>query len=299
MNHPPLELTVRIGCHVVWQASMAVAMSLSVRPRDGVHQKVLREKLTFAPHLATLSFENELGNQIDRVIMQPGENVIHHDALVRVPAVPDNFEPIGLLVPVYQLPNEVLRYLLPSRYCDSDKLMTFAWKTFGPLVDGASHVQAICDWVHHNIEYRFGSGSAQISASDVILRRFGVCRDFAHVAIALCRCFNIPARYVTGHVPDIGHLDPGTPMDFHAYFEAFLGHHWSTFDARFNSPRIGRVKIAHGLDAVDGAFSSIFGESQIKWFEVWAYQVSPAEVTIDDPVDLSKRLDGTTTVIRR
>ena len=292
MNHPPLELTVRIGCHVVWQASMAVAMTLTVRPRDSVHQKVMREKLTFAPHLATLSFEDSLGNQIDRVIMQPGKNVVHHDALVRVPAVADNFEPIGLAVPVYQLPSDVLRYILPSRYCDSDKLLTFAWKTFGPLDDGARRVQAICDWVHNNIEYRFGSGSAEISASDVILRRYGVCRDFAHVAIALCRCFNIPARYVTGHLPDIGHIDPGTPMDFHAYFEVFLGQHWSTFDARFNTPRIGRVKIAHGLDAVDGAFSTIYGEAQIKWFEIWAYQVNPAQITLDDPIDLSKRLDG-------
>jgi transglutaminase-like putative cysteine protease len=275
---------------------MAVATTLSVRPQDGVHQKVLQERLTFAPHLATLSFQDPLGNQIDRVIMQPGENVIHHDALVLVPSAPDNFEPIGLVVPVYQLPSDVLRYLLPSRYCDSDKLMTFAWKTFGPLGDGAQRVQAICDWVHHNIEYRFGSGSPEISASDVILRRFGVCRDFAHVAIALCRCFNIPARYVTGHLPDIGHFDPGTAMDFHAYFEVFLGQHWSTFDARFNTPRIGRVKIAHGLDAVDGAFSTIYGQAQIQWFEVWAYQINPAVVTLDHPIDLSQRLDGTPTV---
>ncbi len=264
MNHPPLELTVRIGCHFVWQASVPVATTLSVRPRDGVHQKVVQESLTFSPHLATYSFEDALGNQIDRVIMQPGENIIHHDAIVQVPAAQDNFEPIGLAVPIYQLPNEVLRYILPSRYCDSDKLLTFAWKTFGPLGDGARRVQEICDWVHMNIEYRFGAGRSDISASEIILQRFGVCRDFAHVAIALCRCFNIPARYVTGHLPDIGHIDPGTAMDFHAYFEVFLGQHWSTFDARFNEPRIGRIKIAHGLDAVDGAFSTIYGESQIK-----------------------------------
>ncbi len=300
MNHPPLELTVRIGCHVVWQASIPVAMSLSLRPRLGDHQKVLQESLTFNPHLASLSFEDSLGNQIDRVILQPGENVVHHDAIVQVPAAPDNFEPIGLAVPVYQLPSDVMRYMLPSRYCDSDKLMTFAWQTFGPLFDGrgAERVQAICDWVHNNIEYRFGSGSPELSAADILLRRYGVCRDFAHVAIALCRCFNIPARYVTGHLPDIGWIDPGTPMDFHAYFEVFLGHHWSTFDARFNTPRIGRIKIAHGLDAVDGAFSTIYGEAQIKWFEVWAYQVNPAEVSVGHPVDLSRRLDGTQ-VVRR
>jgi transglutaminase-like putative cysteine protease len=300
MNHPPLELTVRAGCHIVLQASAPVATTLTLRPRDGVHQKVLQEKLNFTPHLSTYAFDDALGNQMDRVILQPGENVIHHDALVQVPAVPDNFEPIGLAVPVYQLPHDVLRYILPSRYCDSDKLLTFAWKTFGPLLNGkgAERVQQICDWVHNNIEYRFGSGSPEISAADVILRRYGVCRDFAHVAIALCRCFNIPARYVTGHLPDIGNIDPGTPMDFHAYFEVFLGQHWSTFDARFNVPRIGRIKIAHGLDAVDGAFSTIYGESQLTYFEVWAYQVNPAAVSLNDPIDLSKRLDGTP-VVRR
>jgi transglutaminase-like putative cysteine protease len=301
MNHPPLELTVRVGCRVVYQASAPVAMTLALRPRDGVHQKVVQERLSVAPDLAMFPYEDCLGNQLDRVIMQPGENVIRHDAIVQVPAMPDNFEPIGLAVPIYQLPTDMLRYTLPSRYCDSDKLLNFAWKTFGPLVEGkgAERVQEICDWVHTNIEYRFGSGSPEISASDVLLRRYGVCRDYAHVAIALCRCFNIPTRYVTGHLPDIGHIDPGTPMDFHAYFEVFLGQHWSTFDARFNEPRTGRIKITHGLDAVDGAFSTIYGEAQIKWFEVWAYQISPAEVSLNDPVDLSKRLDGTKAVRRR
>ena len=201
-------------------------------------------------------------------------------------------------MPVYQLPPETLRYTLPSRYCDSDKLLNFAWNQFGQIENGFPRVQAICDWVHNNIEYRFGAGSSVISASEVLAQRFGVCRDFAHVAVALCRAFNLPARYVTGHLPDIGRVDPGTPMDFHAYFEVFLGQRWSTFDARFNVPRIGRVKVAQGLDAVDGAFSTIYGEVQFKWFEVWAYQVDPTQVSIGDPVDMSKRLDGSEAVRR-
>jgi transglutaminase-like putative cysteine protease len=299
MNHPPLELTVRVGCHVVWQVPAPVAMVLVLRPTSDVHQRVLQQTLTFTPLLSSYAFTDANGNSADRVIMQPGENVIHHDAIVQVPAQPDNFEPIGLPGAVYQLPFEVLRYTLPSRYCDSDKLMNFAWENFGHIENGATRVQAICDWTHHNIEYRFGAGRPDTSASEVIAQRFGVCRDFAHVAIALCRCFNIPARYVTGHLPDIGFIDPGTAMDFHAYFEVFLGQHWSTFDARFNVPRIGRIKIAHGLDAIDGAFSTIYGQAAIQWFEVWAYQVSPAEVSVGDPVDLSKRLDGVKQVQRR
>ena len=110
--------------------------------------------------------------------------------------------------------------------------------------------------------------------------------------MALCRAFNLPARYVTGHLPDIGCIDPGTPMDFHAYLEVYLGNDWLTFDPRFNVPRIGRVKVAHGADAVDGAFATIYGEARLTRFEVWAYQVNPQHVSVGDPVDLSKRLDN-------
>jgi transglutaminase-like putative cysteine protease len=182
---------------------------------------------------------------------------------------------------------------LPSRYCDSDKLMNFAWNQFGQVPQGIPRVQSICDWVHNNIEYRTLSGRPDLSASEVIARRYGVCRDFAHAAIALCRTFNLPARYVTGHLPDIGYVDPGSPMDFHAYFEVYLGQEWLTFDARYNVPRIGRVKLAHGADAVDGAFATIYGEANLTYFEVWAYQVNPQQVSVGDPIDLSKRLDGT------
>jgi len=193
---------------------------------------------------------------------------------------------------VGELPCELLRYTLPSRYCDSDKLMNFAWNQFGHIPHGLPRVQAICDWVHNNIEYRFGSGRPDLSASEVIFRRHGVCRDFAHAVIALCRAFNLPARYVTGHLADIGYIDPGTPMDFHAYCEVYLGQEWLTFDARYNVPRIGRIKVAHGADAVDGAFATIYGEANLTRFQVWAYQVNSGQVSVGDPVDLSKRLDG-------
>jgi transglutaminase-like putative cysteine protease len=298
MNTSPLDLTVRVGCHIVYETSAPTAILLVLKPRHNGNQCVLQQQLNFTPELACYHFEDGHGNLTDRAVLQPGENIIHHDALVSVSSLPDNPEPTGLPIPVYQLPPETLRYTLPSRYCDSDKLLNFAWQQFGWYENGYNRVQAICDWVHNNIEYRFGAGSSVISASEVLVQRFGVCRDFAHLAIALCRAFNIPARYVTGHLPDIGRLDPGTAMDFHAYFEVFLGHHWSTFDARFNVPRIGRVKVAQGLDAVDGAFSTIYGQVQFKWFEVWAYQVDPAIVSVGDPIDMSKRLDGTVEVRR-
>jgi len=296
MNQPAPTLTVRVGCHLVYETPLPTAILLVLKPRHDAFQTVLQQTLTFTPSLPFFHFEDAHGNLTDRAVLQPGQNVVHHDALVLVSSLPDNPEPTGFPVPVYQLPPETVRYTLPSRYCDSDKLLNFAWNNFGWYENGYNRVQAICDWVHNNIQYRFGSGSSVVCASEILNQRYGVCRDFAHLAIALCRAFNIPARYVTGHLPDIGWFDPGTPMDFHAYFEVYLGHHWSTFDARFNTPRIGRVKVAQGLDAVDGAFSTIYGEAQLKWFEVWAYQVNPDEVSLGSPVDLSKRLDGTPTV---
>ena len=202
-------------------------------------------------------------------------------------------------MPIELLPDSVLRYTLPSRYCDSDKLLDFAFEHFGQILHGAERVQAICDWVHQNIEYRQFSGSPNTSASDIVAQRYGVCRDFAHTAIALCRTFNLPARYVSGYVSDIAFLDSGTPMDFHAYFEVYLSSGWHVFDARFNVPRIGRIKIAHGLDAVDGAFSTIYGAASWERFDVWSYQIDPAggNASLDAPVDLSKRLCGTPKLI--
>jgi transglutaminase-like putative cysteine protease len=296
MINPASNLSVRVGCHIVYETPAPTPILLVLKPRHDEQQIVVQQELTFTPHVPFFHFEDAHGNLTDRAVLLPGQNVIHHDAIVSVSSLPDNPDGTGDPVPVHQLPPETLRYTLPSRYCDSDKLLNFAWVQFGWFLNGYNRVQAICDWVHNNIEYRFGSGSSVSSASDVLNQRYGVCRDFAHLAIALCRAFNIPARYVTGHLPDIGRFDPGSAMDFHAYFEVYLGHRWSTFDARFNTPRIGRVKVAHGLDAVDGAFSTIYGEVQFKGFEVWAYQVNPNEVSVGDPIDLSKRLDGTPTV---
>ena len=289
----PLDITVRIGCHIVYQTSVPTPILLVLRPRMDGNQLVQQETLSFTPNLATDEFTDAHGNITYRTTLQPGQNIIHHDALVAASSRPDNHDQQVFPALIKDLPPRILRYTLPSRYCDSDRLLNFAWQQFGHFTNGLDRVYAICNWVHHNIEYRFGSGRADIPASEVIHQRFGVCRDFAHAAIALCRAFNLPARYVVGHLPDIGFNDPGTPMDFHAYFEVYLGQTWCTFDARFNVPRIGRIKVAQGLDAVDSAFSTIYGEAQLTWFEVWAYQVDPAQVSVGSPIDLSKRMDGT------
>lgn len=296
MNWTPLNITVRVGCSLAYDTTVQTPVLFVLKPRLEGNVLVMQEKLSFGIGRPAYEFQDSHGNITYRSVFMPGRNEIRHDALVAVSSLPDTRQIQGYLAPVGELPSELLRYTLPSRYCDSDKLMNFAWNQFGQVTHGLPRVQAICDWVHNNIEYRYMSGRSDLSASEVIGRRYGVCRDFAHAGIALCRSFNLPARYVTGHLPDIGFLDPGSPMDFHAYFEVYLGQDWLTFDPRFNVPRIGRVKVAHGADAVDGAFATIYGEAMMTHFEVWAYQVNPREVSVGDPIDLSKRLDGTPVV---
>lgn len=288
------SLTVRIGCAFAYDATQPVPLLLNLKPRRDLWQALHEEKLVLGSNLPAEEFEDGHGNIVYRLILQPGRNEFRHDAILSVPAFADNHEfgPGPAMSPA-DLPPRLLRYTLPSRYCDSDKLIAFAWEKFGGLPPGRPQVEAVCDWVHANIEYRFGSGSPNLSAWDVLQRGFGVCRDFAHLTVALCRALNLPTRYVTGHLPDIGYLDPGSPMDFHAYCEVYLGGRWFTYDARFNVPRIGRVKVSCGLDAVDGAFATVYGPATLAAFEVWAYQIPPGEVSVGDPIDLSKRLDGT------
>jgi transglutaminase-like putative cysteine protease len=293
-----LDLTVRVGCRLVYENLTTVPLLLNFRPRSGPRQTLQAEKLVFGDHRPA-EFEDFHGNSLYRMVLPPGRHEFVHDALFLVSSFPDNHD-FGEGEPpdLFELPPQFLRYTLPSRYSDSDKLLEFAWQKFGQLERGLTQVKAICDWLHHNIEYRFGSGRPDISAHEVIMRGYGVCRDFAHMGVALCRALNLPARYVTGHLPDIGFEDPGTPMDFHAYFEVYLSGRWHTYDARFNIARVGRIKVSCGLDAVESAFSTVYGAASLTFFEVWAYQVPPNTVSLGDPVDLSLRLDGTPEIRR-
>jgi transglutaminase-like putative cysteine protease len=290
---PLLDVTLRVGCHLVYEATGTATLLLNVQPlRDRQHM-IIAESLTMGQNLPIEEFVDGHGNHVYRLVLRQGTNIIHHDAILAVPSLPDNYQAINTTpTPVDELPPELLRYTLPSRYCDSDKLTNFAWEKFGHIEHGLPRVQAISQWLHNNIRYQYFSGRPDLSAGDVLQRGYGVCRDFAHLAIALNRTFNLPARYVTGHVPDIGFPDPQGHMDFHAYAEVWLGGRWYTTDARFHVPRIGRVKVSCGLDAVDGAFSTIYGAATLSHFEIWAYQVARDSVTVGDPIDLSRRIDN-------
>lgn len=287
------RLTVRIGCKFIYEVSGPTSALLDVEPHLEGPQRLVAEKLILGDGLPAESIKNSHDNRILRLTLPPGATEIRHDALVEVlPSEDLHGVELAPYVPPGELPANFLRYVLPSRFCESDRLSDFAWKTFGHLPPGWPRAQAVSNWVHTHIEYRFGSGHFELSAWDIFQRRYGVCRDFAHLTIALCRALNLPARYVTGHLPDIGFVDPGTPMDFHAYAEVFLGGRWWALDARFNVPRIGRIKISHGRDAVDCAFFTTFGPMRLAYFAVWAYQVEPGTVRVGDPIDLSQRLDG-------
>jgi transglutaminase-like putative cysteine protease len=287
------RVVIRVGCDMTLVCPTNTVALLTVKPLPDPHRPVRAERLEFDEFIEPQMFNDYFGNIVHRVNLRQGPNRIRHDALIEVPLLSDRADSVGDHTPLEAIPPQLLRYTLPSRYCESDKLLGLAAREFGYIVDPGQRAAAICDWVHENIEYRYGSGRPDISAFEIIERGFGVCRDFAHCTVALCRSMNLPARYVTGHLPDIGYLDPGSPMDFHAYAEVYIGGKWHTFDARYNVPRVGRVKIAHGLDATDCAFTTTYGPAELSNFEVWAYQIDPGEVALGDPIDLSKRLDGT------
>jgi transglutaminase-like putative cysteine protease len=290
---PRLDLTVRVGFHLAYEVTGTATVLLNAQPHRNAAHHVISESLNLGTSQPVEQYPDVHGNRVYRLDLHPGTNVFHHDALVAVSSLPDNagFDNAAP-IPVGALPSTLLRYTLPSRYCDSDRLTNFAWQQFGHIEHGLPRVQAISEWLHHNIEYKYMSGSPELSAWDVLMRGHGVCRDFAHLSVALNRTFNLPARYVTGHLPDVGFPDPAGHMDFHAYAEVYLGDQWFTTDARFHVPRIGRIKVANGLDAVDGAFSTIYGGATLSYFEIWAYQVARGDVRVGDPIDLSRRLDN-------
>lgn len=293
----PFDLTLRVGCSLAYEATGPATLCLNVSPRPARNYAMVFEALSLGDQLPSEQFVDTHGNVVHRVQLNRGTNCFRHDAIVAASSQPDNhgLPPVTPELPG-QLPADLLRYTLPSRYCDSDKLANFAWEKFGRVEHGLPRIDAISRWLHENIEYRYLSGRPDLSAWDILQRGYGVCRDFAHLAIALNRTFNLPARYVTGHLPDIGVPDPDNHMDFHAYAEVYVGGHWFTTDARFHVPRIGRIKVSCGLDGVDGAFSTIYGGATLTYFQVWAYQVARGTVGVGDPLDFSQRLDNRTTV---
>jgi transglutaminase-like putative cysteine protease len=243
---------------------------------------MIEEKRKISPFVPIHNYFDAYGNDVWRMFAPEGTIQIEYNALVATPSTPDLVFPDLPKTPIENLANDVIVYTLPSRLCPSDMFLDVAWQLFGHVQGGWAQVQAICDWIHSNILYAPNSTSST-TAWDTYQQRQGVCRDFAHLGMAFCRALNFPARYVSGYLPDIDVPYSPAPMDFHAWFEVYIDGLWCTFDARHNSPRIGRVLIARGRDAVDIAFSTIFGFVDLLALNVWANQV-------DDQLSLSSVL---------
>jgi transglutaminase-like putative cysteine protease len=214
------------------------------------------------------------GNTCTRIVAPAGRIEFRNDFVIADSGLPDAVDPNARQIEIGEIPDDVLVYLLGSRYCDTQKLSNLAWSLFGGLTPGWQRVQAICDYAHDRICFGYQHARCDRTASEGHEERVGVCRDFAHLAVTLCRCMNILARYCTGYLGDIGvPLDPA-PMDFSAWFEVYLDGKWLTFDARHNHPRIGRIVMARGRDAADVAISTSFGAAQLANFTVITEETS-------------------------
>ena len=238
--------------------------------------------------IASRDYRDSFGNVCTRLVAPAGLLEIRNEFLIRDAGLPDEVAPGARQLAIDELPDETLRYLMGSRYCDTQKLSDLAWSLFADIVDGWQKVQAICDYVHGHLEFGYHHARNDRTASEGHAERRGVCRDFAHLAVTLCRCINIPARYCTGYLGDIGVPRDPAPMDFSAWFEAYLGGRWYTFDARHNHPRIGRIVIARGRDAADVAISTGFGLTQLARFSVITDEVEQARTGLGN--DLGKDL---------
>ncbi|MEO8421746.1 MAG: transglutaminase family protein [Hyphomicrobium sp.] len=226
------------------------------------------------PPVPISGYRDGFGNWCCRILAPAGKVSISSDAIVTDTGKPDPVVANATQVPVEDLPEEALVFLLASRFCDSDQLLDLAWKLFGSAKPGWGRVQAICDFVHKHIAFNYEHASATRTASQAYAEKRGVCRDYAHLAVAFCRALNIPARYCTGYLGDVGTPPPYPPGDFAAWFEAYIGGHWYTFDPRNNVPRIGRVLIARGRDAADVAMTTTFGPNRLEGFKVWTDEVA-------------------------
>ncbi|GGD15159.1 transglutaminase [Aureimonas glaciei] len=234
------------------------------------------QTLTFDRDIEAWDYVDGFGNACSRITAPPGLTTISTRFDIYDTGQPDITAWDAIQHDIKDLPDEVLVFLLGSRYCDTDRLGNFAWAQFANTPLGWGRVQAICDFVHNHIRFDYQLADATRSAHGGFSERVGVCRDFAHLAITLCRCMNIPARYCTGYLGDIGVPAVPYPMDFSAWFEVYLGGHWYTFDARHNTPRIGRILMAVGRDATDVALTTHFGPTMLSRFDVITDEILPA-----------------------
>ncbi len=268
-------MKLRVGYELIYDCLQQTPMILMVNVHySRASDLVVPDYVTTDPSVPMTAYRDAFGNWCTRIVAPAGQIRIASSAIVRDTGEPDEVIPSATQSQVQDLPEENLVFLLGSRYCETDRLSQIAWNLFERSPTGWGRVQAICDFVHRHIVFGYEHARSTRTAWEAYNERKGVCRDYAHLAIAFCRCMNIPARYCTGYLSDIGIPPPYGPPDFAGWFEAYLGGRWYTFDARNNMPRIGRVLIARGRDAADVAISNTFGPNTLLSFTVHTDEVT-------------------------
>jgi transglutaminase-like putative cysteine protease len=273
-------MLIRLGCELTLSCWAPTPVLALIHPHGSrLEDRRGQERLWLSPdRIAEVLIDSD-GNRACRFVASAGSTTLGFEVLVADGGHPDPVAPELGECPVGALPIDTYAFLNPSPYCDTDRLAQIAWGRFGSVRPGWARVQAICDWVHAQLRFDYGSARSNKTAHDALREGRGVCRDFAHLAIALCRCLNLPARYCTGY------LDPGgapaltTPVDFSSWFEVFLEDRWHVFDARHNAPRHGRVLVARGRDAADVPFLRSFGDHQLTDFRVITEVLETSEAT--------------------
>jgi transglutaminase-like putative cysteine protease len=268
-------LQIKVGYQLSYDLPQPTPMMLVLHIHySRASDLVVPDHIVTSPAVPLSAYRDSFGNWCTRLVAPMGRLTIASTAVVRDSGEVDVVVPSAQQHTIQDLPEGALVFLLGSRYCDTEKLSDMAWNLFGHTPLGWSRVQAVCDFVHTHITFGYEHARASKTASEAFHERRGVCRDYAHLAVAFCRCLNIPARYCTGYLGDMGTQPPYGPMDFAAWFEAYLGGRWYTFDARNNVPRIGRVLIALGRDAIDVAITTTFGPNTLTGFQVWTDEVT-------------------------
>lgn len=273
-------MLIRVGYEIEFEFPSKAEALFSLFLHPSIIQRVAEaEEFKIEPSIPFQTFTDPFGNACGRAELPAGRICFTNDAVVEDSGLPDWVNLNAKETRVSKLPPSALPFLLASRYCEVDsELNEFAWSKFGSTSPGWARVQAICNFVHNHMRFDYLNARRTRTALEAYRERTGVCRDFMHLAITLCRCMNIPARYATGYLGDIGVPPVPCPMDFSAWFEVFLDEHWYTFDARHNARRIGRVLMAIGRDAADVALTTTFGPNMLTKFKVWTDEVQPNAV---------------------
>ncbi|ASC72252.1 hypothetical protein XM38_032070 [Halomicronema hongdechloris C2206] len=261
-----MQLTA--GCHISFTATAPAPLILMLRPRSGFAQWVMKEEYLLQPQVPVVEYTDSYGNLCQRLIVPEGALAVSTTVQVETADHVD-VQPGAPFVPIQHLPETALQFLLPSRYCQSDSLAELASEIVADSRPGYDQVDTIRQWIHSHIQYAYGASDVSTSAVETARHRVGVCRDFAHLGIALCRSLNIPARMVVGYLYQL------EPMDLHAWFEAFVGDHWYVFDASQSELRGNRIAIAYGRDAADVALATQFGPITLTDMQVWVDAVAP------------------------